>query len=139
MRLLPDGTIEGPHKPSLEYPFHRAIYERRPDLSAVVHAHPPALVTFSIARIIPDTRIIPQAMRVCGRVGYAPYATPGSLALGAAIAETFADGYDSVLLENHGAVAGGGTLPSPPIEGWRRSTSALAPSCAPAQLALPAA
>ncbi|MCK6576509.1 MAG: class II aldolase/adducin family protein [Anaerolineae bacterium] len=116
MCLLPDGTITGPHKPSLEYPFHRAIYERRPDLRAVVHAHPAALVTFSLARIIPDTRIIPQAMRVCGRVGYAPYATPGSEALGTQIAQAFASGFDSVLLENHGAVAGGGSL----LEAYQR-------------------
>ncbi|MBL8131425.1 MAG: class II aldolase/adducin family protein [Anaerolineae bacterium] len=116
MCLLPDGTITGPHKPSLEYPFHRAIYERRPDLRAVVHAHPAALVTFSLARIIPDTRIIPQAMRVCGRVGYAPYATPGSEALGTQIAQAFANGFDSVLLENHGAVAGGGSL----LEAYQR-------------------
>ena len=39
-----DGTIEGRHKPSSEYPFHRAIYEARPDITAIVHAHPPALV-----------------------------------------------------------------------------------------------
>jgi len=110
MRIAPDGTIEGVHKPSLEYPFHRAIYARRPDVTAIVHAHPPALVTFSIARIIPDTHIIPQAQRVCGRVGYAPYATPGTDALGASIAGAFAEGYDCALLENHGAVAVGGSL-----------------------------
>lgn len=110
MHLLPDGTVEGPHRPSMEFPFHRAIYERRPDLNAVVHAHPPALVTFSIVRSIPDTRIIPQAQRVCGKVGFAPYATPGSQKLGANIADTFAEGCDSVLLENHGAVTGGVTL-----------------------------
>lgn len=116
MRLLPDGTVEGVHRPSMEYPFHRAIYERRPDLRSVVHAHPPALVTFSIARIIPDTRIIPQAERICGRVGYAAYATPGSEMLGANIADTFAAGCDSVLLENHGAVAGGQSL----LEAYQR-------------------
>jgi L-fuculose-phosphate aldolase len=110
MHILPDGTIEGVHKPSLEYPFHRAIYARRPDVNAIVHAHPPALVTFSIARIIPDTRIIPQAQRVCGRVGYAPYATPGSETLGMNIANALADGFDCVLLENHGAVAVGDHL-----------------------------
>lgn len=105
-----DGTIEGPHKPSSEYPFHRAIYEKRPDFRAIVHAHPPALVAFSIARQIPNTRIIPQAHTVCGQVGYAPYRLPGSLELGAVIADTFTQGYDAVLLENHGVVAGGESL-----------------------------
>ena len=46
--VKPDGTIIGPHKPSSEFPFHKAIYEMRPKMTAVIHAHPPALVSFSI-------------------------------------------------------------------------------------------
>jgi L-fuculose-phosphate aldolase len=110
MCVQPNGTIVGPHKPSSEYPFHRAIYAQRPDLKAIVHAHPPALVSFSIVRQIPDTRIIPQANRLCGPVGYAPYALPGSEALGKNIAATFAEGYNIVILENHGMASGGSTL-----------------------------
>lgn len=106
----PDGTVIGLHKPSSELPFHRAIYVRRPAMRAIVHAHAPALVAFSIVRKVPDTGIIPQARRVCGRVGYAPYALPGSEALGESIAKTFGDGYDVVLLENHGVATGGGSL-----------------------------
>ncbi len=106
----PDGRIEGAHPPSTEYPFHRAIYGRRPDLRAIVHAHPTALVSFSIARVVPDNRIIPQARRVCGPIGYAPYALTGSEQLGRVIADTFAEGFDVVLLENHGIVTGGGTV-----------------------------
>src|SRR5438270_3393597 len=45
--VKPDGSTEGPHRPSSEYPFHKAIYAARPDLSAIVHAHPVALVAFS--------------------------------------------------------------------------------------------
>ncbi len=105
-----DGRIIGPHKPSIEYPFHRRIYELRPDFQAIVHAHPPALVSFSIVREVPDTRIIPQANRVCGPVGYAPYALPGSEALGENIAATFAEGYNIIILENHGMASGGATL-----------------------------
>jgi L-fuculose-phosphate aldolase len=105
-----DGTREGPHMPSSEYPFHRAIYGQRPDLRAIVHAHAPALVSFSIARQIPDTNIIPQANRVCGPVGYAPYALPSSEQLGRNIAATFAEGHNVVLLENHGIATGGTDL-----------------------------
>jgi len=110
MCVRANGTVEGPHRPSSEFPFHRAIYVRRPDLRAIVHAHPPALVSFSIARKVPDTRIIPQAQRICGPVGYAPYALPGSEQLGENIAATFAEGYNAVLLENHGIAAGGPDL-----------------------------
>lgn len=105
-----DGTKDGPHRPSSEFPFHRAIYAQRPDLRAIVHAHPPALVSFSIARQIPDTKIIPQAQQICGAVGYAPYALPGSEQLGANIAATFAGGCNAVLLENHGIATAGSTL-----------------------------
>jgi L-fuculose-phosphate aldolase len=110
MCVHPDGMVEGAHEPSSELPFHRAIYRLRPDLQAIVHAHPPALVSFSIVRAIPDTRIIPQANRVCGPVGYAPYALPGGEQLGENIAATFAEGYNIVILENHGMAAAGPTL-----------------------------
>ena len=104
------GEVVGPHKPSSEYPFHQAIYDRRPDVRALVHAHSPALVSFSIVHKIPDTRIIPQAHHVCGLVGYAPYALPGSWALGEKIATAFASGFEVVLLENHGTVTAGPDL-----------------------------
>jgi L-fuculose-phosphate aldolase len=110
MCVRADGAIDGPHRPSSEYPFHRAIYAQRPDLRAIVHAHPPALVSFSIVRQVPDTRIIPQANRVCGPVGYAPYALPGSEQLGENIASTFGQGYNIVILENHGMAAAGSSL-----------------------------
>lgn len=106
----PDGTVDGLHPPSSEFPFHKAIYEARPDIRAIVHAHPVALVAFSICRQTPNTRLFHQAHSVCGKLGFAPYACPGSEALGASIAETFADGCDSVILENHGVVVGGGSL-----------------------------
>lgn len=105
-----DGTVEGRHKPSSEYPFHIAIYKCRPDLKAVIHAHPPALVSFSIVRQIPDTNVIPQAKKVCGPIGYAPYALPGSNELGEVIAGEFKKGVNAVIMENHGTVAGGSDL-----------------------------
>jgi L-fuculose-phosphate aldolase len=116
MCLLPDGAIAGPHKPSSELPFHKAIYEMRPDIKAVVHAHPPALVSFSIVKQVPNTRIIPQAKQVCGPIGFAPYFLPGSKKLGDAIAAEFAKGFDSVIMESHGTVVGGKNL----IEAYER-------------------
>ncbi|MDD3155686.1 MAG: class II aldolase/adducin family protein [Victivallaceae bacterium] len=105
-----DGTIIGRHKPSSEFPFHRAIYKMRPDVRGILHAHPPALVSFSIAKKIPDTSVLPNARSVCGEVGYAPYAIPGSEELGRNIAQVFAKGHSTVLLENHGAVTIGSSL-----------------------------
>lgn len=107
MCVKANGEIIGPHKPSMEYPFHKAIYEKRPDLKAVVHAHPPALLSFSIVRQVPDTSALPHARNICGPVGYAKYHIPGSTELGDSISEQFEKGFNAVIMENHGAVAGG--------------------------------
>jgi L-fuculose-phosphate aldolase len=106
----PDGTVEGRHRPSSELPFHQAIYRMRPDIGGIVHAHPVALVAFSICRQVPDTRLFHQARHVCGEVAFAPYALPGSEKLGARIADSFAGMRHCVVLENHGVVVGGGNL-----------------------------
>lgn len=105
-----DGTVDGRHPPSSELPFHQAIYAARPDIRAIVHAHPVALVAFSICQQTPDTRLFHQAHWVCGKTGFAPYACPGSQQLGERIAATFRQGCDSVILENHGVVVGGDSL-----------------------------
>lgn len=110
VRVYPDGRQDGLHRPSSEFPFHRQIYNARPDLTAIVHAHPIALVAFSLVRQVPDTHITPQAFEVCGKVGYARYELPGSEALGMRISEAFTTGANVVMLENHGAVAGGDGL-----------------------------
>lgn len=105
-----NGEIIGKHKPSSEFPFHKAIYDTRKELKAVIHAHPPGLVSFSIVRQIPNTNVIPQAKHVCGPIGFAPYALPGSNELGDSIAVVFAKGHNSVIMENHGVVVGGTNL-----------------------------
>jgi len=110
VRVGADGTREGLHPPSSEFPFHREIYKKRPDIRAIVHAHPGALVAFSICRTLPETRVQTHAFQVCGKIAYAAYACPGSQELGDKIAEAFASGADCVMLENHGVVIGGRDL-----------------------------
>lgn len=106
IRVTPEGEIIGNHKPSVELPFHQKIYKLRPDLKAVLHAHPPTLVAFSLARKIPDTHLVPGVSLVCGEVAMAKYEVPGSQKLGDYIAAEFAKGYNTVLMENHGVVCG---------------------------------
>ena len=77
-----DGTIVGIHKPSSEFPFHRHIYKLRPDIKAVLHAHPAALVAFSITGRKPNTSLLTKASEICGEIGFAGYEIPGSEALG---------------------------------------------------------
>ena len=104
------GGIEGHCKPSSELPIHQQIRMRRPELAGVVHAHPTALVAFSLVHQVPNTRAFHQSRQVCGEVGFAPYELPGSLALGERVAESFAAGYNCVILENHGVVTAGVTF-----------------------------
>ena len=104
VQVKPDGTVIGKHKPSSELPFHLSTYKQRPDVRAVLHAHSPALVSFSIVRRKPDTRLIPDVNLVCGEVGIAEYGLPGSDDLGEKIAKVLRQGINTVLLENHGVV-----------------------------------
>ncbi len=110
VRIRPDGSTDGIHRPSSEYPFHLRIYRERPDLGGILHAHPPATVAFSVVRRLPDANLIPNARFVCGAVGLAEYGLPGSEELGEKIAAVFRQGLDTVVLENHGVVVGGTDL-----------------------------
>ena len=104
--IKPDGTVEGIHKPSSEYPFHQHVYKTRPDIKAVLHAHPPALVAFSIVRKLPHTSMIPNVRFQCGEIAMAKYGLPGSDDLASKISEEFDKGFNTVILENHGVVIG---------------------------------
>ena len=104
--VTPTGDVIGPHRPSSELPFHAGVYRRRPDLRAVLHAHPPALVSFSILRRLPSLDLMPTVRKLCPEMKMAAYAVPGSEALGENISTCFAEGCDCVLLENHGVCVG---------------------------------
>ena len=110
MQIRPDGSIVGIHRPSVEYPFHLAIYKKRPDIKAVLHAHPPALVMFSMLRRMPDTSMLPDGRLFTGKTAIVPYALPGSSALGHYISHEFEKGANTVILENHGVVVGSETM-----------------------------
>jgi L-fuculose-phosphate aldolase len=91
-------------------PFHQEIYRTRHDVNGIVHAHPVALVAFSLVHRVPDTHLFHQTRLVCGDVGFAPYELPGSAALGKNVAGVFGQGFNCVLLENHGVVTAGPNL-----------------------------
>jgi L-fuculose-phosphate aldolase len=112
VRLGKEGACEGLHPPSSENPFHLSVYAARPDIRAIIHAHPGALVSFSICGQVPDTRLFPESWNICGGVAFARYEIPGSEQLGKRIAETFASESqpNCVVLENHGVVVGGRDL-----------------------------
>ncbi len=104
--VRPNGDCEGPHAPSSELPFHRSVYKLHPDLNAVLHAHPPALVAFSVVRRLPELNLTPTVRYMCKNIKMAAYAIPGSQALSAEVGKVFEQGCNIALLENHGVCVG---------------------------------
>ena len=109
--VYPDGRCEGRHKPSSELPFHSMIYRMRPDLNAILHAHPVAPVAFSILRRLPELRLAGPVARACLNARIVPYDIPGSRGLGEKMGNAFATGCDVVILENPGICVGAGDMP----------------------------
>jgi L-fuculose-phosphate aldolase len=110
VQIHADGSWQSDGKPTSEWPFHRAVLRARPDCRAVVHAHPPSLVAFSVVGKPLALDQFPDLCRWADRVGFARYAIPGSQRLGQVLGEVFATGCDATLMENHGAVACGREL-----------------------------
>ncbi len=110
VRIGGSGEAAGRHSPSIELPFHVQIYKARPDVRAIIHAHPPALIAASLVHKMPPLGISPVFRLKCGKIDVAEYALPGSGLLGENIAEKFSQGCSAVILENHGVVAAGQTL-----------------------------
>ncbi len=96
-------------RPSSEMKMHMRIYRERPDVKAVVHAHPPYATTFAIAGMPLEKPIIAETLLILGRVPVAAYGTPSTDEVPDSVAEYIAE-YDAVLLSNHGAVTCGDSL-----------------------------
>lgn len=101
--------VAGLGRASSELGMHLRIYEHRPDVWAVVHAHPPFATAFAVAGEDLMSPVLPEILLLMGGVPLVPYATPGSPALAAAI-EPFLPLHDAFLMANHGATSFGTTL-----------------------------
>jgi len=94
---------------SSEVGMHLRIYRERPDVRAVVHAHPPVATAFGVAGRDFMDAVLPEVIFHLGRVPLVPFALPGTPALGDAMAPYLAD-HDAFLLASHGATTVGPTL-----------------------------
>lgn len=90
-------------RPSSEVKMHMRVYKERPDVNAVVHAHPMYATTFAIAGIPLMEPIMPEAVIFLGGVPLAKYGTPSTVEVPDSIMPYIQE-YDAVLLENHGAL-----------------------------------
>ncbi len=110
--VVVDGTgavLRGTGRPSTELRMHLAAYAARPDVHAIVHAHPVTAVALTVAGVPPPNDLVPEAAVTLGEVAVAPFATPGTDEVPASLAPLLA-GHDVILLERHGALALGRTL-----------------------------
>ncbi len=96
-------------RPSSEIKMHMRVYEKRPDVGAVVHAHPSYATAFAIAGIPLTQPIMPEAVIALGCVPIAKYGTPSTMEIPDAV-EEYLPYFDQVLLENHGALTWGPDL-----------------------------
>lgn len=96
-------------KPSSEHKMHLAIYQLRPDVRAVVHAHPPTATGFAVAGVALDRPFLPEVVVRTGPTPLVPYAIPGGNELPEAMAPFITD-HDTLLMGNHGVVAYGKTI-----------------------------
>lgn len=89
--------------PSSEVKMHLRVYQKRADISAVVHAHPVFATSFAVMGRALDIPIMPEVIVNFGRVPLAPYGTPSTEEIPDAIEPYLAD-YQAILLESHGAL-----------------------------------
>lgn len=95
--------LAGSRPPSSEFEMHRVIYEERPDVSAIVHAHPALATAFTVAGRDLGEPILTEGLLTIGEIVTAPYATPGTPAVGAGLRDLVRQ-HDAILLAHHGAV-----------------------------------
>lgn len=108
--IAPDGENLTPElKSSMETEMHRAVYAARPDVKAIVHAHPVTATSFTAIKAPISTTLTAEAYAVLGKPAWAEYALMGTEGLAKAVAAAVKDA-NVVMMENHGILAAGPTL-----------------------------
>jgi L-fuculose-phosphate aldolase len=106
---LEGRKLQGDRDPSSEMQMHLEVYRRRPDVQAVVHAHPPIATGFAVAGIALDRAVLAEVVTTLGSIPIAEYATPSTRELPEAVRQ-YVQAHDGMLLANHGALTLGKDL-----------------------------
>jgi L-fuculose-phosphate aldolase len=101
--------VSGRRNVTSEIGMHLLIYRMRPDIQAIVHAHPPTATGFAAAGIALTQPLVCEVVMGLGCIPLARYGTPGTSELARTL-EPFVPHYDAILMSNHGVVAYGDTL-----------------------------
>jgi len=106
---LQGKKLQGDRDPSSEMLMHLEVYKQRPDVQAVVHAHPPTATGFAVAGIPLDRAVLAEVLTTLGSIPIAAYATPSTSELPEAV-RRYIKAHDGMLLANHGALTVGTDL-----------------------------
>jgi L-fuculose-phosphate aldolase len=105
-----EGENFTPHlKPSIEARMHLALYQARPEINAVVHAHPALSSSFAVSAVPINCELIAESRAILGTPVVAPYALMGTEDLAQSVATAARQG-DVVLMANHGVLTVGLTM-----------------------------
>lgn len=105
-----EGQVHfGREHPSSETPMHLALYQCRPDIRAVVHAHPPVATALTVAGYPLESTLLPEAVIMLGEVPTVPYQMSATSQFAHEVGEAMRHA-DAILLENHGSVTVGSSL-----------------------------
>ena len=106
---LQGRKLAGDRNPSSELAMHLLIYQRRPDVNAVCHAHPPVATGYAAAGLPLNKALASEMVLALGCIPVARYGTPGTPELSEAL-EPLVPHYDALLMANHGVVTYGADL-----------------------------
>ncbi len=90
-------------KPSCECPMHARIYKERPDIHAIIHAHPPYTLASDLAGVDLCRTNMPELVVHVGKIAHVEYATPGSDELASKVAPKVKEA-DVLILQQHGVL-----------------------------------
>ncbi|MEM2026169.1 MAG: class II aldolase/adducin family protein [Candidatus Bathyarchaeia archaeon] len=106
---LKGEVLEGRYPPSTDAPWHLIIYAARPNVNAIVHAHPPICGGFACAGIPLDVPAFTEVIIQVGRIPLMDYATPTTMEYARKIAEHLKEA-NALLMKNHGIITLGANL-----------------------------
>lgn len=105
-----DGhRVAGDNLPSSEWRMHARLYEKRSDIAACIHAHPPYATAFSLCGIPLDEKVLPETVLLIGEIPLTEYAAPGTADVGYSL-DPYIEGHQAFLLKNHGVTTVGKDL-----------------------------
>jgi len=103
------SKVRGIGNPTSEMALHLACYRRRPDVEAIVHAHPPTCIAHTVAGVSMAQCVLPEVVLTLGSIPTLKYERTGTETLAEQVGEAMVE-HDAVMMDRHGAVCVGKDL-----------------------------